>query len=112
VNLQDQGMRFYVHEDGSSRWMHPELAERQNKDGGWTDMTDASDEEFMRRMSRQNRGMTQSNREKQEAYRARQAMLGLTEVRGIYLPPELHQSLKDEARRMLAEKIDQAKVKT
>jgi hypothetical protein len=55
--------------------------------------------------------MPQSNKEKQEAYRARQAMLGLTEVRGIYLPPDLHQKLKDEARRMLAEKIDQAKAK-
>jgi hypothetical protein len=55
--------------------------------------------------------MPQSNKEKQEAFRARQAMLGLTEVRGIYLPPELHQKLKDEARRMLAEKIDQAKAR-
>jgi hypothetical protein len=45
--------------------------------------------------------MAQSNREKQESYRARQTMLGLTEVRGIFLPPELHQKLKDEAKRML-----------
>jgi hypothetical protein len=33
-----------------------------------------------------------------------------TEVRGIYLPPELHQRLKDEARRMLeATKQEEAK---
>lgn len=43
----------------------------------------------------------QSNKEKQEAFRARRAMLGMTEVRGIYLPPELHAALKDEATKML-----------
>lgn len=45
--------------------------------------------------------MTQSSREKQAAYRARQAMLGLTEVRGIYLPPALHAKLKEQARKLL-----------
>lgn len=46
--------------------------------------------------------MAQSSKEKQEAFRARQAMLGHTEVRGIYLPPELHAELKEEARKLLA----------
>jgi hypothetical protein len=44
----------------------------------------------------------QSTKERQEALRARRAMLGMTEVRGIYLPPELHTKLKAEARRILA----------
>jgi hypothetical protein len=42
-----------------------------------------------------------SNKEKQEAFRARQALQGLQEVRGIFLPPELHAALKETARRML-----------
>jgi hypothetical protein len=46
-------------------------------------------------------GMAQSNREKQEAFRARQAMLGLKEVRGIFLPEELHASLKEHAAKLL-----------
>jgi hypothetical protein len=45
--------------------------------------------------------MPQTNKEKQDAFRARQAMLGLSEVRGIYLPPELHAELKAHAKRML-----------
>lgn len=36
----------------------------------------------------------QTNQERQEALRARRAMLGLTEVRGIYLHPEDHAELK------------------
>jgi hypothetical protein len=65
------------------------------------DLTDA-DKAALEALDRgHNPPMPQSNKEKQEAFRARQAMLGLTEVRGIYLPPELHQKLKDEARRML-----------
>ena len=43
----------------------------------------------------------QSNREKQQDYRARQAMLGHKEVRGIYLPPDLHASLKEHAQKLL-----------
>lgn len=43
----------------------------------------------------------QSSREKQEAFRARMAMLGLREVRGIYLPPEMHQQLKQAAQALL-----------
>jgi hypothetical protein len=46
-------------------------------------------------------GMALSNKEKQEAYRARRAMLGMTEVRGIYLPPELHAKLKEVAADLL-----------
>jgi hypothetical protein len=50
----------------------------------------------------QNRAMPQSSKEKQEAFRARQAMLGHTEVRGIFLPPELHAALKEYAKRLVA----------
>lgn len=46
--------------------------------------------------------MTASSREKQQDYRARMALLGLSEVRGIYLPKELHQALKDYAAKLLA----------
>lgn len=49
----------------------------------------------------ENSPMPLSSKEKQDAYRARQAMLGHTEVRGIYLPPALHQALKDYARKLL-----------
>jgi hypothetical protein len=45
--------------------------------------------------------VTQSSREKQQDFRARQAMLGLKEVRGIYLPPALHASLKEHAAKLL-----------
>lgn len=50
-----------------------------------------------------NSPMPQSNKEKQEAFRARQAMLGATEVRGIFLPPDLHADLKEYARKLLAQ---------
>lgn len=43
----------------------------------------------------------QSTKERQEALRARRLLLGMTEVRGIYLPLELHAELKAEARRIL-----------
>jgi hypothetical protein len=46
--------------------------------------------------------MPQTTKELQEALRARRAMLGMTEVRGIYLPPDLHAELKYHAKRMLA----------
>lgn len=42
------------------------------------------------------------NRLAQEGFRARNAMLGLTEVRNIYLPPALHPELKATAKRMLS----------
>lgn len=41
-----------------------------------------------------------SNRERQEALRARRAMLGQTEVRGIYLHPDDHAELKRYAEQM------------
>ena len=45
----------------------------------------------------------QSTKERQEAFRARRAMLeGATEVRGIFLPPELHQALKEAAKKLAA----------
>lgn len=46
--------------------------------------------------------MPLSSKEKQEAFRARNAMLGLTEVRGIYLPPDLHAELKKMAQKLAA----------
>lgn len=42
----------------------------------------------------------QSTQERQEALRAKRAMLGLTEVRGIYAPPELHAAIKESARKL------------
>lgn len=42
----------------------------------------------------------QTPAERQEALRARRAMLGMTEVRGIYLPPELHAELKAYAKKL------------
>lgn len=44
--------------------------------------------------------MPQSTKERQEALRARRAMLGMTEVRGVYLPQELHAELKKAATAM------------
>lgn len=41
-----------------------------------------------------------SNRERQEALRARRAMLGMTEVRGVYLHPDDHAKLKRYAKRL------------
>jgi hypothetical protein len=43
-----------------------------------------------------------SNRERQEALRARRAMLGMTEVRGVYLHPDDHAKLKRYANRLQA----------
>lgn len=44
--------------------------------------------------------MPQSTKERQEALRVRRLMLGMTEVRGIYLPPALHAELKAHARKL------------
>lgn len=46
-------------------------------------------------------GCPQTVRERQEAFRARNAMLGLSEVRGIYLPQAKHGELKRIATEML-----------
>ena len=43
----------------------------------------------------------QTTAQRQAALRARQAILGLSEVRGIYLPPSQHAALKSAARQML-----------
>jgi|GEM_PF-4591053 len=55
--------------------------------------------------------MALSNKEKQEAYRQRRAEQGLQEVRGIFLPPELHAELKALAAKLLkkAQKAPSAK---
>lgn len=52
----------------------------------------------------ENAAMPQSTKERQEALRARRAIEGKTEVRGIYLPPHLHAKLKE-----LAAKLAKAK---
>lgn len=44
--------------------------------------------------------MPQSTKERQEALRARRLMLGMTEVRGIYLRPEQHAELKAYAKKL------------
>jgi hypothetical protein len=46
-----------------------------------------------------------SNRERQEALRARRAMLGMTEVRGIYLHPDDHAKLKRYAKRLQSQQL-------
>ena len=43
-----------------------------------------------------------STAERQADHRARMALMGYSEVRGIYLPPPLHKMLRDRARRLLA----------
>lgn len=42
----------------------------------------------------------QTSRERQEALRARRAMLGMTEVRGVYLYPNDHAAVKRYAKRL------------
>lgn len=42
----------------------------------------------------------QTTKERQEALRARRAMLGQTEVRGIYLHPDDHAAVKRYAKRL------------
>lgn len=44
--------------------------------------------------------MTATSREKQQDYRARMVLLGLREVRGIFLQPDLHAELKAYARKL------------
>lgn len=43
----------------------------------------------------------QTTKERQEAMRARRAMLGMTEVRGIYAPPSMHAAIKELARKLV-----------
>lgn len=47
----------------------------------------------------------QSTRERQESLRARRAMLGMTEVRGVYLHPDDHAKLKRYAKRLQAQHL-------
>jgi hypothetical protein len=49
----------------------------------------------------ENPPMPKTNKEKQEDFRARMALLGLKEVRGIYLPEALHPVLKEQAQKLL-----------
>jgi hypothetical protein len=49
----------------------------------------------------ENERMAKTNKERQDDYRARQALLnGAKEVRGIYLPEELHAELKAYAKKL------------
>lgn len=48
-----------------------------------------------------NSPMAQTNAQRQEALRAKREMLGLTEVRGIYMPPESHPEIKKIAKNLL-----------
>jgi hypothetical protein len=57
----------------------------------------------------ENPPMAQTSKEKQEAFRARQAMLGLKEVRGIYLPESLHPVLKEQAQKLLEQRAKEKK---
>jgi hypothetical protein len=50
----------------------------------------------------------QTTAQRQADLRARRAMLGLSEVRGIYLPAELHKELRAMAEK-LRKKINNAK---
>ena len=43
--------------------------------------------------------------ERQARFRAKRAEAGMTEVRGIFLPPDLHATLKRAAEGMVAEAI-------
>jgi hypothetical protein len=45
--------------------------------------------------------------ERVAALRARRAAEGLTEVRGIFLPPDLHASLKERAAKLLKQSAKQ-----
>lgn len=49
--------------------------------------------------------MPLSAKEKQAAYRQRQSEAGLSEVRGIYLPPDLHAALKAAAQKLLKKSL-------
>jgi hypothetical protein len=46
--------------------------------------------------------MRLSNKEKQAEFRRRQAEQGLQEVRGVFLPADLHADLKAHAAKLLA----------
>lgn len=45
--------------------------------------------------------MSQSTTQRQQAFRARKAAAELHEVRGVFLPRELHPKLKEMARKLL-----------
>jgi hypothetical protein len=48
--------------------------------------------------------MPLTSKEKQEAFRARIKEQGLSEVRGIFLPPDKHDELKQFARKLMKRK--------
>lgn len=52
----------------------------------------------------------QTPAERQEARRARLLMEGLTEVRGIYLPPDLHAELKKLAAELAQKTASRGKI--
>lgn len=79
-----------------------EFARKLACEAGYARVIQQAEIERLTRLA-ENPPMAQSSKEKQEAFRARQAMLGLKEVRGIYLPESLHPKLKELAQKLLAE---------
>lgn len=53
------------------------------------------------------RETTPTGAERQESLRARRAMEGMAEVRGLYLPLDMHGTFKERARRLLARNVAQ-----
>lgn len=47
------------------------------------------------------------NAARQEEFRIRRAMEGMAEVRGLYLPVEMHDTFKERARRLLSRNVAQ-----
>jgi hypothetical protein len=51
-----------------------------------------------------NADMAKTNKQRQEDFRARKIILeGMTEVRGLFFPPDRHAELKELAKKLLAE---------
>ncbi len=51
-----------------------------------------------------NADMAKTNKERQDAFRARKIIMeGMTEVRGLFFPPDRHAELKELAKKLLAE---------
>ena len=48
--------------------------------------------------------MALSNQQKQQALRKRRASEGLKELRGVWMPPELHKEAKELIKELLASK--------
>lgn len=58
-------------------------------------------------MAKEKPERAQSGSERQESLRARRAMEGMREVRGLYLPLDMHETFKERARRLLGRNVAQ-----